>query len=133
MPKAGTRIPKTRAVRRPTLLSAALGAWKPTRQASAFSNPSCRAAFRVRMARSKRRTSEITVFARGLQKQVVTRLYFAGDAANASDPVLSMVPAERRDTLLAHPVPFEPGDCHIDTWHMDIRLQGEGETVFFDV
>jgi len=75
----------------------------------------------------------LTIFARGLQKQLVTRLYFAGDAANASDPVLSMVPAERRQTLLAHPVPFEPGDCHIDTWHMDIRLQGEAETVFFDV
>jgi protocatechuate 3,4-dioxygenase, alpha subunit len=70
----------------------------------------------------------ITVFARGLQKQLVTRLYFAGDAANAGDPVLSLVPAERRQTLLAHPVPGQPG-----LWHMDIRLQGEGETVFFDV
>lgn len=70
----------------------------------------------------------ITVFARGLQKQLVTRLYFAGDAANARDPVLSMVPAERRDTLLARPVAGQ-----FDTWHMDIRLQGEAETVFFDV
>jgi protocatechuate 3,4-dioxygenase alpha subunit len=75
----------------------------------------------------------ITIFARGLQKQLVTRLYFAGDAGNASDPALSMVPAERRQTLLAHPVPLEPGTGHMDTWHMDIRLQGEAETVFFDV
>jgi protocatechuate 3,4-dioxygenase alpha subunit len=70
----------------------------------------------------------LTIFARGLQKQLVTRLYFAGDTANAGDPVLSMVPAERRGTLLAHPVPGQP-----EIWHMDIRLQGEGETVFFDV
>lgn len=70
----------------------------------------------------------ITIFARGLQKHLVTRLYFAGDAANASDPVLSMVAAERRQTLLAHPIPGQPG-----LWHMDIRLQGEAETVFFDV
>ena len=71
---------------------------------------------------------DVTIFARGLQKQLVTRLYFARDAANAGDRVLSMVPAERRETLLAHPLPEQP-----DTWHMDIRLQGEGETVFFDV
>ena len=70
----------------------------------------------------------ITIFARGLQKQLVTRLYFAGDAANAEDRVLSLAPAERRQTLLAHPVPGQPG-----LWHMDIRLQGEAETVFFDV
>ena len=70
----------------------------------------------------------VAVFARGLQKQLVTRLYFAGDPANAEDGVLALVPAERRETLLARPVPGAP-----DTWHMEIRLQGEGETVFFDV
>jgi protocatechuate 3,4-dioxygenase alpha subunit len=70
----------------------------------------------------------IMVFARGLQKQLVTRLYFAGDAATAGDPVLLLVPAARRHTLLAHPIPGQPG-----LWHMDIRLQGDAETVFFDV
>jgi len=70
----------------------------------------------------------VAVFARGLLKQLVTRLYFAGEAANAEDAVLSLAPAERRETLLADPLAGQP-----DTWHMDIRLQGEGETVFFDV
>lgn len=66
----------------------------------------------------------VLVFARGLLKQLHTRLYFAGDPANDTDGVLGLVPAERRTTLLAGEV--EPG-----LWHMDIRLQGEGETVFF--
>jgi protocatechuate 3,4-dioxygenase alpha subunit len=41
---------------------------------------------------------------------------------------LALVPEERRDTLLARQSAEEPG-----TWFIEIRLQGEGETVFFDV
>jgi protocatechuate 3,4-dioxygenase alpha subunit len=69
---------------------------------------------------------DVSVFARGMLHRCVTRIYFADEAeANAADPVLASVPAERRSTLLAQPV--EGG------YRIDIRLQGEGETVFFAV
>ena len=70
----------------------------------------------------------VAVFARGMLKQLYTRVYFAGDPANGADPILSLVPAERRDTLMAEPDSARPGH-----WHFDVRLQGEQETVFFDV
>lgn len=70
----------------------------------------------------------VIVFARGLLKHLYTRLYFAGDPANAEDPILALVPESRRSTILAQPVEGRPG-----VWHMDIRLQGDNETVFFDV
>ncbi|GAA1757176.1 protocatechuate 3,4-dioxygenase subunit alpha [Luedemannella helvata] len=66
----------------------------------------------------------VSVFARGLLDRVVTRVYFA-DEDNAADPVLSTVEPGRRDTLVARPV--DGG------YRFDIRLQGDGETVFFDV
>jgi protocatechuate 3,4-dioxygenase alpha subunit len=61
-------------------------------------------------------------------KPLYTRLYFAEDAANDEDPILRLVPAERREALLARPDPVRPG-----YWSFDIRLQGDQETVFFDV
>jgi protocatechuate 3,4-dioxygenase alpha subunit len=70
----------------------------------------------------------VIVLARGLLKHLYTRVYFAGEPANAHDPVLSLVPEDRRATLLATPAPGRPS-----TWSIEIRLQGEGETVFFDV
>ena len=70
----------------------------------------------------------VMVFARGLLKPLVTRIYFAGDAMNAVDPVLTVVPAHRRATLEAKTVPA--GDVAV--WRFDLRLQGKGETVFFD-
>ncbi|HEV7898564.1 MAG TPA: protocatechuate 3,4-dioxygenase subunit alpha [Planosporangium sp.] len=69
----------------------------------------------------------VSVFGRGLLDRVVTRLYFPDEAqANAADPVLSAIaePA-RRFTLVATPTD--------DGYHLEIRLQGEHETVFFDV
>jgi protocatechuate 3,4-dioxygenase alpha subunit len=69
---------------------------------------------------------DVIVFMRGLLLHAFTRLYFDGDPANADDPVLAQVPAERRETLLARP--HGPG-----VWRFDIRMQGEQETVFFDV
>ena len=69
---------------------------------------------------------DVSLFARGMLNRVVTRIYFPDYAeANASDPVLSSVPAERRHTLLARPAE--------DGYRFDIRLQGDEETVFFDV
>jgi len=70
----------------------------------------------------------VTLFARGLGKPLRTRVYFAGDAANAEDPVLALVPSDRRDTLLAKPVAGQA-----NAWAIEIHLQGEAETVFLDV
>jgi protocatechuate 3,4-dioxygenase, alpha subunit len=70
----------------------------------------------------------VAVFARGMLKQLYTRVYFAGDAANEEDPILQVVPADRRDTLMARP--HSDRDGH---WLFDVRLQGDQETVFFDV
>jgi len=68
----------------------------------------------------------MSVFARGLLDRVVTRVYFADEAAaNEVDPVLALVDPKRRGTLIA-----EPTD---DGYRLDIRLQGEGETVFFSI
>ncbi len=68
--------------------------------------------------------------ARGINIGLQTRLYFADEAdRNAEDPVLRMIePALRRETLLAR---REERDG-MPTYVFDIRLQGEGETVFFD-
>jgi len=68
----------------------------------------------------------VSVFARGMLHRSVTRIYFADETeANASDPALSRVPAERRSTLLAEPV--DGG------YRFDIRFQGPDETVFFAI
>ncbi|HEV2238598.1 MAG TPA: protocatechuate 3,4-dioxygenase subunit alpha [Ktedonobacterales bacterium] len=81
----------------------------------------------------------VTVFARGLLNHVVTRLYFADEPANASDPILRRVPAERRSTLLARRVASgESGAAgeladSMPVYRFDIVLQGAGETVFFQV
>jgi protocatechuate 3,4-dioxygenase alpha subunit len=70
----------------------------------------------------------VAVFGRGLLRQLYTRAYFAGDPANLQDPALALVPAERRNTLMAQPDPARPS-----LWRFDIHLQGDRETVFFDV
>ncbi len=71
---------------------------------------------------------ELMVFARGLLKPLLTRLYFAGNAGNSRDPVLAQVPAGRRHTLEAR---REVGEGPA-VWRFDVRLQGRDETVFFD-
>lgn len=68
----------------------------------------------------------VSVFARGLQRRLVTRLYFPDDPAHASDYVLGLVPPERRGALIARRADG-PGAL---LW--DVVLQGPGETVFFD-
>jgi protocatechuate 3,4-dioxygenase, alpha subunit len=68
----------------------------------------------------------VTLMARGMLNRVVTRIYFGDEEeANAEDPILALVPADRRHTLIATP---EDGG-----YRFDIRLQGPGETVFFDI
>jgi protocatechuate 3,4-dioxygenase, alpha subunit len=67
---------------------------------------------------------EVSVFARGLLKRVVTRMYFPDEAGNEADPVLAVIEPDRRGTLVA--APEADG-----TLRFLIRLQGEDETVFF--
>lgn len=67
----------------------------------------------------------VGVFGRGMIKRLATRLYFEDEAANAADPILALVPAERRETLIAR----KAGQV----WRFDIVLQGDRETVFFDI
>jgi protocatechuate 3,4-dioxygenase alpha subunit len=68
---------------------------------------------------------DVYVFARGLLKHQLTRIYFPDERANESDPVLSALDAEQRDALTAKP---EDG-----AFRFDIRLQGDRQTVFFAV
>lgn len=66
----------------------------------------------------------LAVFARGLLKQIVTRVYFPDETeANAADPVLARVPEEDRHTLVAR----DDGDG----LRFDVVLQGDNETTFF--
>jgi protocatechuate 3,4-dioxygenase alpha subunit len=72
----------------------------------------------------------VRIFARGLLTHLSTRVYFADEAAaNEADPVLRLVPAERRGTLLA--TRAETGES-VATYRWNIVLQGAGETVFFE-
>ena len=68
----------------------------------------------------------IGVLARGVLTRLVTRVYFEDEASNADDPILALVPASRRHTLIAKRTAE-------DHYRFDIILQGHGETVFFDV
>jgi protocatechuate 3,4-dioxygenase, alpha subunit len=67
----------------------------------------------------------VTIFMRGLLRHLFTRVYFDGDSANATDPVLLSVPEPRRYTLIA-----KRSDADHYTWN--VMLQGAHETVFFD-
>lgn len=68
----------------------------------------------------------LAVFARGMTQQAVTRIYFDGEAANAKDQILVLVPEDRRETLIAK----RESDA---IYRFDVRLQGDRETVFFDL
>jgi protocatechuate 3,4-dioxygenase alpha subunit len=70
----------------------------------------------------------LAVFARGMLLHLYTRIYFDDETEkNAADPILALVPVERRATLIAR---REAGSA---TYRFDIHLQGDDETVFFDV
>jgi protocatechuate 3,4-dioxygenase alpha subunit len=83
---------------------------------------------RVRNADGTVEASHINVclFARGLLRQLFTRVYFAGDDSLDADPILSLVPPGRRATLLAR----QTGERE---WAFVVHLQGDLETVFFDL
>lgn len=69
----------------------------------------------------------LAVFGRGMLRHLYTRIYFSDEAGNAADPVLALVPADRRVTLTA------VRDAGTPVYRLDLRLQGDNETVFFDV
>ena len=70
------------------------------------------------------------IYSRGMLRQIYTRLYFSDEAAaNGSDSILMLVPGDRRGTLIAHK---ETGG-ELPVYRFDIRVQGENETVFFDI
>ena len=72
----------------------------------------------------------VAIFARGLLKQLFTRIYFAGEALNESDPVLlSIDDPMRRRTLIA--TRDDAGGA--PAYRFDIVLQGGNETVFFEI
>ncbi len=69
----------------------------------------------------------VAVYARGLLKQLMTRIYFEGEPLNDTDPVLAIVVEDQpRRSLLA----ADKGGGH---YHWDIVLQGDNETQFFEV
>jgi protocatechuate 3,4-dioxygenase alpha subunit len=67
----------------------------------------------------------VSVMARGVMSRCWTRLYFEDEPLNVTDPVLQLVPSQRRDTLIARRI-------RAGEYEFNIVLQGEGETVFFD-
>ncbi len=72
---------------------------------------------------------DVGIFARGILRRMFTRIYFEGEAANGSDAILALVPADRRQTLIAR------RDGSVDgmpRYVFDVRLQGNDETVFFE-
>jgi protocatechuate 3,4-dioxygenase alpha subunit len=71
----------------------------------------------------------VCLFSRGMLRQIYTRLYFSDEAANGADAILNVVPADRRGTLIAHK---QPGGA-VPLYRFDIRVQGDNETVFFDI
>ena len=73
---------------------------------------------------------DVIVFMRGLLSHAYTRIYFSDEVeANARDPLLAQVPAERRRTLIASWEETESGPLY----RFDIHMQGDRETVFFDL
>lgn len=71
----------------------------------------------------------LVIQARGILNPSFTRCYLEDEAAaNAEDPVLAAVPADRRHTLLA----TRDDASEVVTYHFDIRVQGDDETVFLD-
>jgi len=69
----------------------------------------------------------VSIFARGLLKRLCTRIYFPDEMLNETDLVLITIAPERRATLIASRAPGS------SVLRFDIILQGDNETVFFDV
>ena len=84
----------------------------------------------------------VCLLARGLLRQIYTRIYFAGDQEHDGDPLLRLVPPGRVHTLIAARLRDDEEtpesratapESHASTWEITVRLQGDDETVFFDL
>jgi protocatechuate 3,4-dioxygenase alpha subunit len=69
----------------------------------------------------------VAIHMRGVLSHLFTRIYFSDEASNAEDPILQLVPAGRRDTLIAK------RDASGAVYRIEFRIQGDRETVFFDL
>jgi protocatechuate 3,4-dioxygenase alpha subunit len=67
---------------------------------------------------------------RGLLRNLVTRLYFPEEPSNLTDPILQLVPGERRPTLIAQ-AGSKPGTLHWDIVMQQQEANAKPETVFF--
>lgn len=72
---------------------------------------------------------DVGIFSRGILKRLFTRIYFDDEPANDLDAALALVPADRRSTLIAHRSGIS---AELPLYVLDIVLQGENETVFFE-
>ncbi|MEF2552858.1 protocatechuate 3,4-dioxygenase subunit alpha [Aurantimonas sp. A2-1-M11] len=73
----------------------------------------------------------VWIVARGINLGLHTRMYFADEAAaNEADPILSRIEHRSRVPTLIAPRTMEDG---VPTYRFDIHLQGENETIFFDI
>lgn len=68
----------------------------------------------------------VRILGRGILTQYITRMYFGDDAALDTDAILKLVPEARRRTLIAQPV-------DANSYRFNVVVQGENETVFFDI
>jgi protocatechuate 3,4-dioxygenase alpha subunit len=68
----------------------------------------------------------VRVLGRGIQVPYVTRVYFGDEPTTADDPILKLVPDKRRATLIAR-------STAADEYRFDVVVQGDSETVFFDI
>lgn len=71
----------------------------------------------------------VAIHMRGILTHLFTRIYFSDEQANQDDPILALVPAERRETLIATRDVSSPTPLY----RLDFRIQGDRETVFFDI
>lgn len=69
----------------------------------------------------------VAIHMRGILQHLFTRIYFSDEASNAEDPILKLVPADRRDTLIA------TRDASSALYRIDFHIQSDRETVFFDI
>lgn len=109
------------------IVDAMVELWQSEGVARQGTGSSADSTFRFETVKPSARYIDVIVFMRGLLSHVYTRLYFDDETqANEADKVLSSIASERRHTLLAR----HEGGGH---YRFDIRMQGEHETVFFDL
>jgi len=72
----------------------------------------------------------VAIHLRGILSHLYSRIYFGDEAAaNTADPILKLVPAERRDTLIAK----RDAGSGSPLYKIAFQIQGDRETVFFDI